>query len=77
VAGCAREPVSSDLGRWIEDRRRRSNARGLTASGGVAPVRGGEVTRDGAGAGSRGFEVARVGKYWRGGSSNSLAGLRP
>jgi hypothetical protein len=36
--------------------------RGLTASGGAAPVRGGAVVGDEAGAGSKGFEVAGAGQ---------------
>ena len=57
----SREAVSRDLDRWIRDGLPRSGAQGLTASGGTVLVHGGEVTRDGVGAGSKGSEVAGVG----------------
>jgi hypothetical protein len=50
---------------WIVEIKRQ----GSTASGGAAPAHGGEVTGDGAGVGSRGFDDAEAGQdrrtHWR------------
>jgi hypothetical protein len=57
------EPVSSDLGCWIRDEWPRSGTRGVNSTvADATPFRGGEVTEDEAGAGSRGSEVAGAGQ---------------
>jgi hypothetical protein len=52
----------------------RSGAQGSTALGGATPIRCGEVTGDGVGAGSKGFEVTGVGQDRRGGPDELTSG---
>jgi hypothetical protein len=72
-----REPVSSDLARWIRERLR-SGAQGVNGSvTSATPVLGGEVARDRADMASGGLgspELAENGEEY---PTNSLAGLRP